>query len=80
MKTYHDIADSGGTVERKFCPECGSPVLSLTQGTSGMVWLKVGTFDDTSWYKPVMNIWTKSAQSWFAIDGAAMNFEKNPGG
>jgi hypothetical protein len=32
LKTYEDHGDSGGTVFRKFCPNCGSPVISDIPG------------------------------------------------
>ena len=28
LKTFHDTGDSGQPVDRNFCPECGSPIIS----------------------------------------------------
>src|SRR5580765_9093163 len=52
MKTFHDKGDSGKTVDRRFCPDCGSPIVTEVEAMPGMAILKAGTLDDTSWLKP----------------------------
>ena len=46
LKTYHDTGDSGQPVERRFCSECGSPVLTECAVMPGVVLIKAGTLDD----------------------------------
>jgi hypothetical protein len=64
LKGYEYAGDSGGRLEINFCPNCGSPVLLNIRAKPDIVSIKVGSFDDTSWFKPSLSIWTDSAQSW----------------
>ncbi|MFO1254810.1 MAG: GFA family protein [Sphingomonadaceae bacterium] len=77
-RSYHDQGESGGTVERQFCATCGSPLFTKASAAPGMVWIKVGTFDDPAWFDPAAHIWTKSKQPWVET-GAAPCFATNPG-
>lgn len=61
LKTFVDNADSGNSVERKFCGACGSPILSETKTQPGMVFIKAGTLDDTSGLVPQFHLWCDSA-------------------
>jgi hypothetical protein len=79
MATYADTADSGGVVERKFCPRCGSALLSTVPARPGMVILKAGSLDDTSGLEPKVHVWTESAMAFTAIPEGVMAFPKNAG-
>lgn len=78
VKAYADKGESGGAVERLFCPNCGSPVASRLG--NGMVALKVGTLDDSSGLRPAVQVWLRSAQDWAKGIVPAPGFEKNPPG
>ncbi|MGQ7830200.1 GFA family protein [Altererythrobacter sp. Z27] len=67
VKTFNDKGDSGGTVQRQFCPDCGSPLFSLVEASPGMVWVKAGTLDDTSVIQPSLHVYTKSKQDWVEL-------------
>jgi hypothetical protein len=69
LRTYEDHGDSGGTVFRKFCPNCGSPVISDIPGmeAQGIRVVKAGTLDDRSGLNPAMHYWTDSAQDWMVL-------------
>ncbi|MEQ1497283.1 MAG: GFA family protein [Novosphingobium sp.] len=77
-RSYVDHGESGKAVERQFCETCGSPLFSKVEVSPGMVWVKTGTLDDSSWFAPAAHIWTKSKQPWFDT-GAVPAFETNPG-
>ena len=77
LKTYHDTADSGATVYRRFCPECGSPLFSVMADAPQVMFIKAGTLDDVSTLKPQFQIWCKSAQPWVELDPALPRFEEN---
>ncbi|MDZ7629179.1 MAG: GFA family protein [Parvularculaceae bacterium] len=67
-------ADSGNERFGLFCGDCGSRIANGQTGKDGapsvgMLSLRAGTFDDTSWVEPVGDIWTKSAQGWIAFRG-----------
>jgi len=76
-KRYQDTADSGNLLFRHFCGECGSSLFSQREKTPEMTVLKVGTLDDASGLKLVMNIWTDSALPWMHIDPAIDRHPKN---
>ncbi len=81
LKTYHDTADSGATLDRKFCPECGSAMFSLQPDKAETIIIKAGTLDDTSWLKPAAHVWCDSAQPWVEISDKVARFPGNaPGG
>ncbi len=67
-KLYSDSAtDSGGTVGRYFCADCGSPIYSVTAGQPDMLFLKTGTIDDNSAFKPQFHLWCDSKQDWVEL-------------
>ncbi|WP_309621371.1 GFA family protein [Novosphingobium sp.] len=76
--TFIDHGESGQPVERQFCGTCGSPLFSKVMAAPGMVFIKTGTLDDSSWFKPSAHIWTKSKQSWVDL-GDVPAFKTNPG-
>jgi hypothetical protein len=78
MKTFNDRGDSGKAVYRRFCPDCGSPILSDVEVMPDISILKAGTLDDTSWLKPTMEIFCDSAQPWVSLGGGQQRFPKMP--
>lgn len=78
MKAFASRGDSGSMVERNFCPECGSHLLSRLSG-GPFDGVKVGTLNEPLALQPQMEIWTSSAQAWGHHPEGAMRFEKNPG-
>jgi hypothetical protein len=76
ITTYTDTAESGRTLQRKFCTTCGSSLLSEAQAFPGMVVLKAGSLDDRSWVKPAAHVWTSSKQPWCDVPAGVAVFEK----
>lgn len=77
-KRYSAVADSGRTVHRYFCGDCGSPIYSQRATTPENVAVRAGTLDDSSGMKITMNIWTKSARSWDHIDPSTKQHAGQP--
>lgn len=76
---YHDIkAESGNTLSRGFCPECGARLFAKTSGVPDLAMITAGSLDDPSRYKPTMDIFTSSAQPWDHMDPALPKFPKMP--
>jgi hypothetical protein len=76
-KHYADSAtQSGRTLSRYFCGECGSPIYGERNPKPGFVVVRAGTFDDSSGLKIATHIWTASARPWSHIDPAC---EQHPG-
>jgi hypothetical protein len=65
-KTYNTVgADTGESRDRIFCPECGSPLVTVLAEASDLAIIKAGTIDDPSWIEPQMEVFTECAQGWF---------------
>ena len=68
-RKYDDSAtQSGRTLSRHFCAECGSPIYSHRNPNPGFVVVRAGTLDDSSGMKITGNIWTARARPWAHID------------
>ncbi len=77
-KTFAVTADSGKQNVSRFCPNCGSTILSEPGAMPGVAVLRGGTLDDTSWLKPSMEIFCDSAQPWVQLGGGMQRFPKMP--
>jgi hypothetical protein len=78
IRTFEDTGDSGQPVHRRFCPECGSPIISEVDVMPGLTLIKAGTLDDTKWVKPTMEVYCSSAQAWGPPLGDLQRFNKMP--
>jgi hypothetical protein len=78
-KRYSAVADSGRTLHRHFCPDCGSPLYSFREQMPQMIVVRAGSLDESDGLKITTNIWTKSARSWAHIDPATKQFPGQPG-
>jgi hypothetical protein len=76
-RLFADTAQSGNTLKRYFCADCGSPIYSQRAKLPEMMVLKVGTLDAPGEMKLVMNIWTNSARPWMHIDPATERHSEN---
>jgi hypothetical protein len=74
----HDKGDSGQSVDRNFCPECGSPIFSDVAVMPGLAFIKAGTLDDTSWLDPKMHVYCDSKEHWAQIPEGSQTFGKMP--
>lgn len=70
-KRFDTLADSGRTLHRYFCGDCGSPIYSQRATMPELMVLKVGTLDNPVDMQLVAHIWTRSARPWSHIDPAA---------
>ena len=73
-KQWIRIAASGGKVVCTFCGDCGTRLFHESEVNPGVMVVKPGTLDDTSWLAPIGHIWTASAQPWVRphLDGVMM--------
>ena len=76
-KVYKDTAQSGNTLFRHFCANCGSSLMSRREKMPEMTVLKVGTLDDAAGLQIAMNVWTDSALPWMHIDPALDHYPQN---
>ena len=75
---YARPADSGKTVERHFCPTCGTWVFS-TSAEGAMVGLTASSLDDIELFRPQAVVYTRSRPSWdHTADEGLHEFEAMP--
>ena len=66
---YHKIVGGAGkAIERGFCPICGSHVTDKLERLPNILALQAGSLDDPSMYRPMMDVFTSSAQPWDYMD------------
>jgi len=75
-KSYTKIADSGNSITRDFCPNCGSPIFSKSPHYPEHIWVRAGTLDDSSFVKPTHQSWTDSKVEWADIPKEIKSFRK----
>lgn len=71
-------SDAGTTRFGLFCGACGSRITNGMVPSSGVLSLRGGTLDDTSWVEPVGDIWVKSKQPWVTIPDGRIQTERGP--
>jgi hypothetical protein len=76
---YSKTGDTGKSIHRILCPECGSSIADEADALPDVVMLGSGTLDDSSWVKPEMEIFCDSAQAWVDLQGDMKRFPKMPG-
>jgi hypothetical protein len=75
---YHEvIGDSGATVGRGFCPNCGSRLFSKPSNPQ-LLGILAGSLDDPSGFQPEMDFYTASAQPWDYMNPDLPKFAKFP--
>lgn len=79
LKAYNDTGESGHSVHRRFCSNCGSPIVTNVDTVPGLTFIKAGTLNDKSWLQPASHIWCDSAQSWLDLGVEIPRFGRNPG-
>jgi len=78
VKYFESKVDSGNITKRAFCQNCGSRLFSLPPFAPDLMVLTAGSLDDPSIFKPAMDIYVSSAQSWDHMNAALPKFPKMP--
>ena len=79
LKFYSVTGSQGSHINRGFCENCGSPVMSFIEENAGMKFIKAGTLDDSSWLTIASNFWGSTANTWSPADDEIQTFTHNPG-
>mgnify|MGYP006079699143 CR=1 FL=1 len=78
FKIYSVIGTDGTNVNRGFCPDCGSPVISYVTEQPDLRFIKAGSLDDSSWVKAESSYWSISANKWDPVNDDLPSFKRNP--
>ncbi len=79
LKTYEDRGRTGDAVYvlRRFCGECGSPIVSELMEPAGVIAVKAGSLNDRSAVTPDVQAWCVDKQPWVDLgDLMAMDREE----
>ncbi|MFT3853498.1 MAG: GFA family protein [Ilumatobacteraceae bacterium] len=78
LKTYEEMGELGDQVyvRRRFCPSCGSPIVSELALANGVVAVKAGTLDDKSNVNPNVEVWCVDRQPWVTLPNMAVSMER----
>ncbi|HYD49759.1 MAG TPA: GFA family protein [Terriglobales bacterium] len=71
-------SDSGNRRFGWFCGACGCRIAHGQVPSAGILSVRSGTLDDTSWVEPVGDIWIRSAQPWAELGGGRLQAEQQP--
>ncbi len=78
LKDFTRVSESGREIRCAFCPECGTRIHHEPKYRGGVLNVKPGTLDDTSWLRPTSHFWTLRRQPWVEIPSDARCFERQP--
>jgi hypothetical protein len=78
LRTYQERGENGDDVyvERRFCPTCGSSVMSELMKRDGVIAIKAGVLDDKSGVSPTLEIWCDDRQPWVNLPGMAVSLDR----
>ena len=78
LNTYEERGELGDDVyvRRRFCPSCGSPIVSELSKTAGVIAVKAGTLDDKSAVLPTVEVWCVDRQPWVSLPGMAASLDR----
>ena len=77
-KVYQTVGKQGAHVNRGFCPECGSQMITLIDEMPDIMFIKAGTMDESDWVKFDANLWVSTAPKWDPADENLPSFSENP--
>ena len=78
LKFFTVVGKDGGHVNRGFCPNCGSPLISFVEEKKEIKFVKAGSLDDSSWIKIISNFWSSSSRNWSPVNERITSFSHNP--
>lgn len=76
--TYRRRGDSGREQLMHGCANCGTKLWNEPLSFPGLLVLKPGTLDDSSWATPVGSIWVASALPWVDLAADEPSFPGQP--
>jgi len=76
--SYSTKADSGSTLTRFFCPNCGSRMFGKNSSKPDIISVTAGTLDNAEWFKPGFIVYNRDKPAWDFMDGSVPTFDEMP--
>lgn len=67
-QTHQSLSDKGNLRTRHFCPTCGSRLFSENERAPDLIGIAAGSFDDSSWFRPQLIVYSAERPVWDVID------------
>ena len=68
VSSYSHISDSGSTMIKRFCPNCGSLMFGKNSAKLNVMSIRAGTVDQKDFVKPMINVFMDSRIPSTSID------------
>ena len=78
IKYHTKLSDAGNTMQRGFCPECGSTLTLFEPHRPKLMFIHAASLDEPAIYKPTMDIFTSSSHSWDAMNAETEKHARMP--
>ena len=75
-KQFQHITDTGATMTKEFCANCGSQLFGFSSRGPTIKQVKVGTIDDASFVKPQIEVYTIRKLPYVRLADETVRFEK----
>ncbi|WP_297576854.1 GFA family protein [uncultured Deefgea sp.] len=79
VREFTKQGDSGNSLTRHFCGNCGSPLYTSSPLHDDFLFIKAGSLDDSSAIVPTDQSWISSAVSWANISPDLPQHQKESG-
>ncbi len=76
---FQHSSDSGSTMTKHFCHQCGTQLFTENSNFPERRGVRIGAIDDASWFKPMANVYTSKKLPSTPLDSNIKTFEKMPG-
>jgi hypothetical protein len=78
MRHYDVTTESGRTLRRQFCGECGSPVSARWPDLPRVELLHVASLDNQTVFTPTHELWVSRAEAWHPFHPNTVKVEEGP--
>ncbi len=75
-RSYQHTSDSGSTMTKEFCGDCGSQLFGRGSGSQGIRNVKIGSIDDAGAIRPSIDVFVSKALSFTTLPADTEHFEK----
>lgn len=75
---YSETLANGETASRSFCGICGGQLFGATSSRPELVMLRVGSLDDSDWFRAAAGFWVSRARPWDQTANGLSTFPENP--
>lgn len=78
VTSFSHLSDSGSTMTKRFCPECGSLLFGRNSNKKNVMSIRAGTVDQVEIIKPFINVFMDSRVPSTSIDSKLKQAQRMP--